>query len=85
MQRNLEVEALEDRLLATANLVPLPVPPMNLTNPVQAMASSVSSDLAEHDGSRAGSGPQFGMRTNHNETLVCDCGRRTRTRRARRK
>jgi hypothetical protein len=91
MKRKLEVEALEDRVLATAGLHPLAMhaPPAGNSESDHALVRTMTSaDSASAPAvsylimSSASSGAHGGVHTNHNETLVRD-RRRQRRKRAR--
>jgi hypothetical protein len=93
MKRKLEVEALEDRYLATAGLLPwaaiaphdvnsaaVHAGPMNSADMTSAPAGSPLSVM-----SSGSSHWQGGVRVNHNETLVRDSGCKRPRRAARRR
>ncbi len=89
MKRKLQVEAMEERCLATAGLNPLPSLTPPLVNPantqlVQVQLAAVLAGGTTQDPSVA-SMPHGGIHTNHNETLVRDTTRHGRARTTRRR
>jgi hypothetical protein len=91
MKRKLEVEALEDRYLATAGLLPWAPNPPHAVNSAAVQARPMNgADMTPAPAgshmiaiSSSSSHWHGGIRSNHNETLVRDSGCKRRKRRKR--